>query len=139
MENLGKLIGFVIFIAAAVGIYFLVRGKGRRENLGAWSTLEQHFRVEAMPALYTTTSGLIGLGEYRNTLQLALDSAGVYLNLPALTRTGSHPLLIPYGEFKQSAQNPTVSRGAFNYTQFLVRGQSVCLDPDDAKKILARQ
>lgn len=139
MDIIGKLLGFAIFIAGAVGIYFLLKGKGRLERPNTWSALEQPFGVEQMPTAYTTTSGMIGLGHYRNTLQMAMDATGVYLNLPGLFRSGSKPIHIPYGEFTVSANNPTVSRGFYTYTQFIVRGQSIALDQDDAKKILARK
>lgn len=139
MDVIGKLLGFAVFIAGAVGIYFLLKSKGRMENTGTWAALEQPFRVEQMPTTYTTTSGMIGLGHYRNTLQMAMDATGVFLNLPGLFRSGSKPVHIPYGEFTVSETNPTVNYGFYQYTQFMVRGQSIALDQDDAKKILARK
>ena len=139
MDIIGKFLGYAIFIAAAVGLYFLLKSKGRVEGIGTWSALEEQFRAEQMPTTYTTTSGMVGQGHYRNTLQMALDSVGVYLNLPGLFRSGSKPVHIPYGEFTVSQTNPTVSYGVYQYTQFIVRGQSVALDQDDAKKILARK
>lgn len=140
MEILTKLIGFIFFFAAVIGVYYLVKGKGRVLHLGSWSNLERDFGTDRkMPANYFVTSAMIGSGRYRGTFKVSLGEDGVYLDTPSIAKIGSKILLIPYHEFTLPVSNQTVSWGFQTLTQLIVRGQSVCLSPDIAKKILDRK
>lgn len=139
MEIFSKVIGFVIFIMALGGLYYLMKGKGRVLTTGSWRDLEQNFRVDSMPSVHVNTSAMIGSGRYRDTFKVALADEGVYMEIPALLKGNQKPVLIPYNEFILPDTNRTVSFGFFTYTQFIIRGQSVCLAPDIAKKIISRK
>lgn len=139
METFGKLIGFAIFIAGVIGLYFLLSGRGRLDKLGTWSALEGRFGVSSIPPSHTYTSGMIGFFTFTDTLKIALDSTGVFLDVPDFIRFGSKPLHIPYTALTVSTKNPTLKFGFRTYTQFIVNNQSVCIEQAEAQKILARQ
>ncbi|MEZ0542077.1 hypothetical protein [Fibrella arboris] len=139
METFGKLIGFAIFSIGVLGIYFLMSGRGRLDKLGTWSALEKSFRIDAMPASHTYTSGLIGFFTFTDTLKIAFDATGIFLDVPDFFRFGSKPLHIPYSALTVSTKNPTLTFGFRTYTQFIVANQSVCIEQAEAQKILARQ
>ncbi len=138
MEVANKTFGFVCFFAVVMGAFYSFISKGRVLSLGTWANLEKQFGTPTMPDRYIITSAKIGLGEYRDTFKVALADEGAYLDTPWLFKFDSKPLLIPYKEFTVLESKQTI--GVFNkYTQFMVRGQRVCLAPDIAQKIISRK
>ena len=137
MKMAGMLIGWVLFIVAAAGLYFLMKGKGRLRSLKSWDSLRVVYRTDSMPARYELASGIVGSARYRNTLHIALTHEGAYL-APGVG-INKKPVLIPYSAFVTEPGNERVSWGFYTYAHFIVQGVDVALDDSVAQKIVARQ
>lgn len=101
-----------------------------------WSSLRDEFGIAAAPLGMQSTSAMIGIVTYKDTVSIRLDAEGMYLGKTFL---GESYVYIPYGAIRISAppRRVTILRIPFTLDgAFTVNGVDISLKTRQAKDLI---